>query len=163
MKVEYINPFIVAARNVFDTMIHVPLTLGKPFLKEQDQRTYRVAALVGLSGTIEGIVVMRFSHPVALALASGLIKGEVKAIDADCLDALGEIGNMIVGNAKKDFPGGLVKISVPKVVTDDKQIHYPANTPVIVIPCDTGPGRFVIEVSFKMQDTPDAKPTTAAA
>lgn len=34
MKAEYINPFLVAVQNVFDTMINIPFTLGKPVIKE---------------------------------------------------------------------------------------------------------------------------------
>jgi len=33
MDARYINPFLRALRNVFDTMIGVPFTLGKPSLK----------------------------------------------------------------------------------------------------------------------------------
>jgi CheY-specific phosphatase CheX len=34
MGTNYINPFLKAIDNVFETMIHVPFTLGKPVLKK---------------------------------------------------------------------------------------------------------------------------------
>lgn len=160
MDVAYINPFITATRNVFDTMIHVPMMLGKPHLRERTSSSYIVAASIQLTGTVTGSVTLCFPEAVALALVSGLTGEECRSLDADCLDALGEIANMIAGNAKKDFPDSGVGLATPSV-TEPKNVKYPDKTPVIVIPCTTGKGRLAIEVALNTPP-PTARPAPAA-
>jgi len=53
---------------------------------------------------------------------------------------------MIVGHAKKDLPGGQVAMSLPRILSTD-QVSYEKDGYAIVIPFDTAPGRFVIEVA----------------
>ncbi len=153
MDVNYINPFIIATRNVFNTMIHVPVVLGKPSLKQRGDETgqYMVSATIGLSGNVTGSVVLSFSQSVALALAAGLIGcPKEESISPDCIDALGEIANMIAGSAKQQLPGEGNSISLPNVVLGKHYVAYPTGVPIIVIPCDTPEGKFVMEVALRL-------------
>lgn len=150
MDVAYINPFIAAARSVFDKMVKVPVSLGKVYLKGHHEPQNVVSACIGISGSVTGCVVIGFPQSVALALASGLMGAPAQTLDSDCLDALGEIANMIAGGAKKDLPGeGLNSISLPNLVLGAHRVVYPSGTPIIVIPCETPKGRFVIEVALR--------------
>lgn len=150
MDVSYINPFIIACREVVDTMIHVPVSLGRPHLKDPSQRTFKVAAMVRLSGAVQGVVAFGFSEPVALALVGGLTGTRSEELDADVLDGLGEIANMVVGNAKKNLPGGLTQISPPTIIKHGEAVPAPPGLPVMIVPFDTGAGRFSIEVSIRV-------------
>jgi chemotaxis protein CheX len=106
-----------------------------------------VAAVVRLREAQEGTVVLRFTRPVAISLASALSGEEVKEVNSDCLDALGEIANIVVGSAKKLFPGAQVTIEPPHVLT-------PGTTPVapelpgILLPFETACGRFILEAAL---------------
>lgn len=153
MNVQHINPFIRSTREVFDTMIHVPIQLGRPALKDPNARThklFKISATVGLNGATQGTVILSFSETVALALASALAGENFKFLGTDAIDALGEIANMIVGSAKKDLPGGQVSITCPSV-KPTADITYPPAKPVITIPFDTPTGRFAIEVVVDRQ------------
>jgi len=149
MKVEYINPFIVAARTLFDTMIDMPLELGKPFVKKDNVPEYEVSSMIGLSGSVSGCVTINISEDLALNLASELLGEEMTEIGADCTDAIGEIANMIAGNAKTDFPREGVTISVPTVVIGKHKVAFPSGIPIVSIPCDTGRGKLMIDVALK--------------
>lgn len=154
MNVTHINPFIRSTREVFDTMVHVPIQLGRPALKDPDGRThklFKISASIGLSGAASGLVVLSFSEPVALTLASALAGERFGFLGPDAFDALAEIANMITGSAKRDFPGGLVSITVPTLLPTESVV-YPADRPVISIPFDTPAGRFLIEVSLRPDD-----------
>ena len=148
MDVGLINPFVVSSRQVFDMMIHLPLTLGKPFLRTHGSPNYTVSAIIGLGGAVTGCIVLGFSAPVALALASGLTNAPITALNADCVDALGEIVNMIAGSAKKELPGGLNTLSIPNVILGSHKIQYPTGVPIIVLPCQSTAGAFTIEVAI---------------
>jgi chemotaxis protein CheX len=40
MDAKYINPFLVAIKDIFDTMIDLPVTIGKPFIKKDKIPSY---------------------------------------------------------------------------------------------------------------------------
>ena len=152
MDVNYINPFLVAVQNVFDTMIDVPLKLGKPTIKRDSVVPHEISAIIGLSGSVSGSVVISLSQTLALDLASSLIGETFETVDDDCTDAIGEIANMIAGNAKTDFPGEEASISVPSVVIGKHKVSYPSGIPIIAIPCAVGGGELVIEIAIKLRE-----------
>lgn len=152
MDIKYINPFIKAVQNVFKTMIDVPLKLGKPYLKKERLPAHEISAIIGLSGGVSGCAVINMSKNIAFELVAALIGDEVTELDDDCTDAIGEIANMIAGNAKTDFPGEGHSISVPSVIIGQHLVSYPTGLPIIAIPCETDSGQFVIEIAIKVQE-----------
>lgn len=150
MDIKYINPFITAVQNVFNTMIDVPFKLGKPYLKKDRLPAHEISAIIGLSGSVSGCAVINMSKNIAFELVSALVGDEVTDLDDDCTDAIGEIANMIAGNAKTDFPGENNAISVPSVIIGQHLVSYPTGLPIIAIPCETSNGQFVIEIAIKV-------------
>ncbi|HEX2973459.1 MAG TPA: chemotaxis protein CheX [Tepidisphaeraceae bacterium] len=165
MDVAYINPFICSTRNVFDTMIHVALMFGRPYLQPREisvDSIYPISAAIGMSGSASGLIVLSLSETVALALASGLAQTTFSELNPDSYDALAEIVNMIAGNAKKDLPGGQTKLTVPTLLpTPD--VVYPQRRPIIVVPFDTGVGRFLISIALRQNTAESSQSTSAAA
>ncbi len=158
MDVRYINPFLTSLSNLFQTMLQVPFLLGKPYLKKDRDPLYEISAIIGISGNVTGSVVISLSNTVAVQLASALIGEELEEPNADCVDALGEIANMIVGGAKKDFPGAQNTISLPSVVLGRHKVAYPKHVPIISIPCDTSAGRMAIDIALKEIHSPAQVP-----
>lgn len=162
MDVNYINPFITATSQLFATMIQVELTLGKPTVLKADDRLYKlypISAIVDLEGTVSGRFAISMTPQVAYALAGALAGRPFHAVDAELMDAIGEIANMIAGGAKTTIPDGPnVRISTPKVL-GTHQVEFARGVPVIVIPFDTPAGRFVLETALRVS----APPTKAAA
>lgn len=150
MDVRYINPFLSAVQNVFETMIKVPYTLGKPALKHDDTASFEVSGIIGISGEVSGCIVVSFPEKIALQLASALIGETITEVDADCTDAIGEIANMVAGDAKRDFPQSNTTISVPSVVIGKHRIAFPKGVPIISIPCQTEIDAFAIDVALKI-------------
>jgi chemotaxis protein CheX len=149
MNVEYINPFLLAVQNVFDTMINMPYKLGKPTVKKSDMTAFDVSGIIGISGEVIGCIVVSFSTEIALKVGSCLLEEELTEIDGDCTDAIGEVANMIAGDAKKRFPKANTTISVPSVIIGSHKVAYPSGLPIISIPCETEAGQFAIEVALK--------------
>ena len=148
LDVAYINPYIDATRQVFATMVKVPLAMGKPWLRGGDRldKVYQVSVLVGMQGAARGMLALSLSQPVAIALASAFSPNPIKTVNRDCLDALGEITNMIAGQAKQHLPTGQITLSVPRIVST-RRLPYPSDIPVMLIPFDTATGRFLIQVA----------------
>lgn len=151
LKVEYINPFIVSARTLFSSMAKLDISLEKPWLRgprEAVSRMFELAVCVELRGQTHGTVGVYLSRPVACALASALTGAPYTAITEECRDALGEVGNMLVGQAKAKLPGGLCLMSLPRII-DAAEMEFPPSMPVIHIPIDTPAGRFIIAVGCR--------------
>ena len=151
MDVRYINPFLVAVENLFKTMIDIPFTLGKPTIKKENIPTHEISGIIGLSGDVTGCVVISLSQDIAFEIVEALTGETFTELSPDCTDAIGEIANMIAGNAKTDFPPGDTSISVPSVITGRHKVSYPSGLPIISIPCHTQKGELVIDVALKVR------------
>jgi chemotaxis protein CheX len=149
MDIRYINPFVGAVQNIFNTMINLPFKLGKPYLKKDRLPHHEISAIIGLSGSVSGCVVINLSQAIALELVSALTGETVTELNDDCTDAIGEIANMVAGNAKTDFPGKNNAISVPSVIIGKHEVSYPTGLPIIVIPIELDKGQLAIEIAIK--------------
>ena len=150
MKAAYINPFINAVRRLFKTMTDLPLRVGQPGLNQDAHPHHDVCGIIDLSGDVRGRVVVSMSEPLATTLASELLGDPVAQMSGDCVDAVGEIANMIAGNARTDFPEGSHTISVPRVVIGREKVPYSDRIPVISIPCETDKGALYIDIALKV-------------
>jgi chemotaxis protein CheX len=83
-----------------------------------------IVAMVGIAGAVSGNVCIRISNPLSCRLASGLLMTECAEVDADVLDAIAEIANMIVGGLKTDLEDrfGAMGLSLPTVISAEKYI-----------------------------------------
>jgi chemotaxis protein CheX len=86
------------------------------------------------------------SKKLAFFLSSRLLECLIDEANADCIDAVGEITNMIAGNAKSEFPDDGISISVPKVVFDPANEPYPLAAPVVSIPFETQGETFLVDM-----------------
>jgi len=164
MDVRFINPFISAVRNVFNTMVQTDVSVGKPSLKTGDMESADVSGVIGLSGDVTGAVVLSFPKLVACKLASAFAGMELDTGHEDFADAIGELANMVAGNAKKDFAGLSVSISLPSVVVGaGHQISQSKTSPQLVIPCQTPLGPFDVEVAMVVAKKPAEAAVGAAS
>jgi chemotaxis protein CheX len=164
MDVRFINPFIYAVKNVFNTMLGEEIMVSKPFIKAKNEANADVSAIIGLSGDAVGCVVLSFSMQTALN-ASGKFAGiEMTQDHEDFSDALGELANMVAGQAKAQMDGLNVSISLPSVVIGkEHQVSQSKNQPRLVLPCDSGLGRFCVEVAMVVEKKSEPQPQPASA
>lgn len=149
MDVKFINPFVGSITNVFETMLKTNVVLGRPMLKKADLVTAEVSGIIGLSGDVQGSVVLSFPGNVAGKIASKFAGVEMTVNSEDFADAIGELANMVAGNAKKDFAGYDVSISLPSVIIGPGHtVSQSKASPFLVIPCQTEMGSFNVEVAL---------------
>jgi chemotaxis protein CheX len=167
MDVKFINPFVMAIANVFETMVNTKVKVGKPMLKQADLVTAEVSGIIGLSGDVQGCVVLSFPGDVACKIASAFAGTELTMTSPDFCDAIGELANMVAGNAKKDFVDHMASISLPSVVIGPgHKVSQSKLSPFLIIPCETTFGQFNVEVAIiatKKSASRPAQPVTAGA
>ncbi len=150
MDVSYVNPFIRATLETFQTMIQMEVKPGKPAIKKDKEPTYDVSGVIGLSGEAQGSIAISFPKTIALKVVSAMLGTSIKTIDADVTDAIGEIANIIAGNAKKELSQYKLTISLPNVIVGKSHsITAPSGTPTIIVPIQGNVGEFAMEVSLK--------------
>jgi chemotaxis protein CheX len=157
MRAEYINPFIVALNDAFTTMLDCEVKRGQIALKGDCTAKYDVSGVIGLSGTAVGTVVLSLSDEVATSAASMLLMYEATEIDADVVDAVGELTNMVAGAAKAQLEEFSLNVSLPNVVTGrGHEIRFPSNVTPICVPFTTKWGDMCLEVGLTPVEAPVA-------
>ncbi len=154
MKAEHINAYIQATKQLLEVMFNIE-KFEKKFLNTGDdtETTSEVSAVIGIAGACTGAVVLSFTKEVAIKMVSQLVGEDIIDLDNDTCDALGEMVNIIAGNASRALESlgvGTLKISVPTVlIGKDQKVNSPGNIPSICIGFETDLGHFVIHVSLE--------------
>jgi len=147
---SYIIPFIKSVQNVFETMLQLPVQIGQPELKHPGDSGHDVSAIIGMSGDVDGSVVLSFPTETATRVVTIFTGTELDAGEEDFADAVGELVNMVSGGAKAQFPGKDVSISCPSVVVGQShQVYGRKDVVAISIPCESDCGQFNVEVSIR--------------
>jgi chemotaxis protein CheX len=150
MKAAIINPFLTASMNLFHEHLGIKLRNLNPFVRKDACVLEEVSGIIGLAGETTGAVVLSFSRQTAMNIVSILSMKTYTALSNEVLDGVGELVNIIAGNAKQDLLQYRISISLPGVVVGtETRIHWPEGVPVIAIPFDSEMGSFSVNVSLK--------------
>ena len=152
MDVKLINPFINAILNVLETMAFIRSEPEKPYLKKDNVAKGDISGVVGFTGETNGTVFITFDEPCIVKVVSNMFGEQINKINDEIKDAVGELTNMISGQARKELEdiGKLFHGSIPSVVSGKNHELLPMTKgPRIAIPFKTDFGRFTIEVALE--------------
>ncbi len=144
MNVEFVNPFINGLLNVLETMAQTTLKPGKPKRKQSDIAQGDVSGLIGMVGPqVKGSMSITFDEKLALAIMERMVGERHEKIDAEVGDMVGEVTNMICGNAKRDLAekGFDFGMATPIVVSGKQHtISHQVDGSKLIMPfmCDDG-------------------------
>lgn len=152
MKVEFINPFLSAAKNVIETMCMTEIIPEKPYVKQGNTTFGIVTGIIGMAGqNVTGNMCISFEEQCIVAIVNNMLGESYSKICPEITDAVGELTNMISSGAKKDLAeAGLnIDMATPLMIEGSgKEIKQLTQGNVIVIPFKTNAGKFVIETSL---------------
>lgn len=152
MNVELAKPFINATISVLSTMASVTPVPGKPYVKKNNVAQGDVSGLVGVTGEKKGSVSISFSKVCAVTIVKNMLGDDIQDLLNDVKDAVGEITNMISGQARAGLAemGIVLQGSTPTVIMgDNHSISHVTNGPIMAIPFSTPNGDFTIEFCFE--------------
>jgi chemotaxis protein CheX len=136
---QYIQPFIDVCKNVFKEFVGAELSVDRPYFAEQTAVSeWDISAVIGLTGEARGAVVISMKQSLVLRLTDMLTSTTHTKIDEEVVDAIGEIINIIAGNAKKGLEESFrLVISLPTIIEGKgHSIKWPnAQARIICIPC----------------------------
>lgn len=152
MNAEFVNPFIAGLMNVMDTMAQTALTPGKPRKKQDDVAKGDVSGLIGMVGPeVRGSMSITFEENLALTVMERMVGERPAEIDAEVADMVGEVTNMICGNAKRDLAerGYEFGMATPVVVSGKQHsISHQVDGPKIILPFQSEVGMAFLEICF---------------
>lgn len=128
IDLSLVNPFLGAAYDVFKQIFDFELKKGQICIKKNPTAKFEVAIIIGISGEKHtGVVVYSMKKYTATKIVHHLVPDPELANDEqNYTDALGEMANMISGNAMTIFytNGINLTITTPSVIIGDAfEIH----------------------------------------
>ena len=153
MNVDYVNPFIEATKNVFNKMLSCSIERTGLGISENHSPDYEITGIIGLSGRVSGDVVISFEKQLAFAATEALLSEPVEDIDDSVIDAVGELTNMIAGNAKSNLEKYKLSLALPTVIVGkNHSIRFPSKVKPIAISFRSPPGDCCIKVGLLETD-----------
>ena len=145
------KPFIKATISILDTMAGMAAKPGAPYVKKSHIAKGDVSAIVGVTGDKTGTIAVSFTRSCAIALVRGMLGDDIQDIMQDTQDAVGEIANMVSGQARASLAemGIVLQGSTPTVIMGDGHlIKHMSTSPVVAIPFTAEQGEFTVEFCF---------------
>ncbi len=100
MRYDYIDPFVnTAVRVLRAAMGPETRRSGEVSMAPANQIRGEVTVAIGITGDSDGDMVLCMTDGTARAISARLLAAPVPSLTPAALDALGELGNMIAGNA----------------------------------------------------------------
>ena len=135
---NYVEPFVEVTVNTFKEFVGIDIAPRHPhFLDPEKGFEWDISAVIGLSGVVKGAVIVSMKTDLAIKLTDMLTGEKRTEIDADVVDAIGEINNIIAGNIKPKVPNGdRIVISIPTIIKGKElSIAWPSKqTRILCIP-----------------------------
>jgi len=151
MKLELIQPFINAADAVLAEGLRSPVSIASLTMEEETYRRKGIAALVWVSGDIEGRMVIDLDPATAVGVASRFAGEELPASDNLVKETLLELSNQVVGNAITSLndQGFHFHTHPPVLHTCDQGLKGTEDTEALVICLETSVGSIYMNIAMR--------------
>lgn len=151
MRVEYINPFVESAFSVLKEVLQTDIERGELYLKATSQPVLGVAAIIGLTGDVEGRVLLDMSQETAHKIASAMNGEELEKFDELAKATIAELANMITGQAvtKLHEIGFNFDLSPPSLITGDNMVVTDSGVEALIVPLELTQGKLEINVAVR--------------
>lgn len=151
MKAAFLNPFFKATVDIFQMMLDIQPQRGQFRVLEDEVSTSEANAIIGITGQVSGSVLFTFPKEMALEMVRIMSGMEMKELDSFVASALGEIANIISGNAviglsKQDF---ICDVTPPQILIGSHKSLSMASKKSICLPFTTEIGSFEIILSIR--------------
>lgn len=156
MKVEYLNPFLDAARSVIQELGLGNTTIGRIEIAPNHHGSGGLISMIGITGRLAGRVLYDMNQTTAMNIA-GLMMGEtISEVSPMARSAIGEFTNMISGNAVTLLKqrGYAVDITPPTVITGGQMslTDFGEMNVTLVVPLILNKGIVTVNLAIKEAD-----------
>ena len=151
MKMELIQPFINAADAVLAQGLQSPVSIGNLSMEEEAYRRKGVAALVLVTGDIEGRMIFDLDPATAVRVANRFAGAELPESDDLVRETVCELANQVIGNAITSLndQGFRFRVHPPALHTSDRGVSGSEDTEALVICFETASGNVFMNIALR--------------
>jgi len=153
MEVEYINPFIISAIDIFEKVAQIELKKSEVKLAEGTTPANEICIIFAVVGYLKGQVVYSFKQHTAQRVVSCMMPDSNPDKQAEYFEsALGSLANMITGRATILLAGKehIIQITPPIInIHNKKKVEY-LNFPTIRANFSSRFGTLEINVALRV-------------
>ncbi len=143
-------PFIESTKSVFKMMLGWDVELGESLRSNAFQSMHDVSGIIGFSGKLRGTVVISIDSEVAFAAAESFLGARPTDINSDVIDMVGELANMVGGNAKERMNVAGIDLGLPTVVSGKGHtICFDPGAQVEILPFTSPWGPLTVEIGIR--------------
>ena len=164
MKMELIQPFINAADAVLAQGLECPTAIGSLSMEEETYRRKGVAALILVTGDIEGRIILDLDPETAVRVASKFAGADLPESDELVRETVCELANQVTGNAitALNDQGFHFRVHPPVLHTSDGA-KSSEDTEALVISFETCSGNVFMNIALRHNRRRQNDMATAAA
>ncbi|MBC8281620.1 MAG: chemotaxis protein CheX [Chloroflexi bacterium] len=158
MKEEYVNSFLVPARLVWKKELGEDLAVASAEVVSHQFTTEDLTAIIGVSGRLEGNVLYGWTEDSAIKVVSRMIGEDLEDLRGDlALSALGELANMITGNAATHLAQGGYPCQIsPPVIVEPRGSRFTITGSSQILVSFTSPlASLSVRISLRETANPD--------
>jgi len=155
MKMELIQPFINAADAVLAQGLQCPVAVGNLSMEEEAYRRKGVAALIWITGDIEGRIIFDLDPETAVRVASKFAGTELPETDGLIRETVFELANQVIGNAVTvlNDQGFHFRVHPPVLHTSEHGPKGSEDTEAVVMCFETDKGNVFMNVALRYRLT----------
>jgi chemotaxis protein CheX len=163
MKMELIQPFINAADAVLSQGLKSPMAIDNLSMEGDAYRRKGVAAVILLTGDIEGRVVFDLAPKTAAIVASHFAGTELPESDDLVREAVCELANQVIGNAVATLndQGFHFRVHPPELHTSEHGPQNTEDTEALVMCFETPSGSVYMNIALRYNASIEAKAAAA--
>ena len=151
MKMELIQPFINAADAVLAQGLQCPISIANLSMEQEAYRRKGVAALIWVTGDIEGRIVIDLDTETAVRVASRFAGAELPESDDLVRETVCELANQVIGNAVTSLndQGFNFRVHPPALHTSEHGPKSTEDTEALVICFETRIGNVFLNIALR--------------
>jgi chemotaxis protein CheX len=157
INAKYVNPFIEAAMKVVSQITGIEVRRGHLSFKPKVEPSFGVSIIIGIYGFLVGQVVYSMETTLAERLVDTLLSGKSpQERKIMFVDTLGELANMITGNATgllNQRTDCALHITTPAIATGENLSINLVPKPALVLGLYTQYGPIEISIAVEEQET----------
>ncbi len=148
MKAEYVNSFYKATQDVFRLMLDTDVDKGQLKAVEGMVCSKDANVILGVTGDLKGTILFSFTKDMTLEMVRIMSGMEMQEIDNFVSSALGEVANIIGGNAVTNLTtyNHICDIAPPQIIIGEYKSISMANELALLMPLKTPIGEFDINI-----------------
>lgn len=151
MSVNFLNPFLNAAKSVLAAEIGAQVNRGTVTLETNCYTPQDVTVLLSVVGDIHGVVLYSMDIGMALAMVSHMLGQKQEEFDDLAQSGIAEMGNVITGVVTTYLAeaGYHCSISVPTLIIGRGTMLSTLDFKRVVIPLSTDMGYMFIHIALR--------------